>query len=213
MNRAIAIDGPAASGKSSAAKLLSKELGLVMVNSGAMFRAVTWKVLKAGISVKDVDAILELKAAESLECGVDPSGYFSTVGFDGVLLVNELREEAVNASVSEISKIPELRNVLMNKQREYLSTHDVVIEGRDIGTVIFPETPFKFFFKASESIRQARREAEGIHDSIAERDKQDSSRKTAPLIPADDAVIINTEGYDLKGVVAKVKEDLVRLGW
>ena len=213
MSRAIAIDGPAASGKSSAAKILSKRLNLVMVNSGAMYRAVAWKLLALGVDVENAEAVNETLPQIKIECGVDESGHLSTVGFDGVILNEELRTEAVNNAVSNVAKIPEVREVLLSKQRDYLKRSDVVMEGRDIGTVVFPETPYKFFFKASEKIRQARREAEGITDSIAERDKQDSSRETAPLKAAEDAIIINTGDYDLEGVVNVVIQHLEKMGW
>lgn len=213
MTRAIAIDGPAASGKSSVAKVLSQKLNLVMVNSGAMYRAMAWKILQSGIDPNDTAAVIEALPVMDLECGVDASERLSTVGFGGQWLSDELRSEEVNNAVSAVAKIPELRTILLKKQAAYLDSYDVVMEGRDIGTVVFPETPYKFFFKASETIRQARREAEGITDSIAERDKQDSNRKTAPLKPADDAIIINTEDYDLDGVVACVIEHLETLGW
>ncbi len=213
MSRAIAIDGPAASGKSSVAKVLSQRLNLVMVNSGAMYRAMAWKVMQMGIDPADQEAIVAALPSIELECGVDETGHLSTVGFDGQVLTEELRSTEINNAVSMVSKIPELRQILLQKQRAYLETSDVVMEGRDIGTVVFAESPYKFFFNASEKIRQARREAEGITDSIAERDRQDSSRKTAPLKPADDAIVINTGDYDLEGVVACVTEHLERLGW
>lgn len=213
MSRAIAIDGPAASGKSSAAKVLAARLNLVMVNSGAMYRAMAWKLLQLGINPEDSSAVIEALPSIDIECGVDESGRFSTVGFNGTVLDAELRTEQVNNAVSAVAKIPELRDALLVKQRDYLERYDVVMEGRDIGTVVFPQTPYKFFFKASEKIRQARREAEGITDSIAERDRQDSSRKSAPLKPATDAIIINTEEYDLDGVVEVVIGHLSEQGW
>ena len=213
MSRAIAIDGPAASGKSSAAKVLSKRLNLIMVNSGAMYRAVAWKMLQLGVDPSDEQAILSTIPSIDLECGVDDSGLLSTVGFGGQILGDELRTEAVNNAVSLVAKHPELRQVLLAKQRNYVASSDVVMEGRDIGTVVFPDTPYKFFFMASERIRQARREAEGVTDSVAERDKQDSNRKTAPLKAADDAIVINTGDYDLDGVVDCVIEHLNKLGW
>jgi len=213
MSRAIVIDGPAASGKSSAAKVLAERFGLVMVNSGAMYRAMTWKILDMGIDPKDNCAVVQALPSMDLECGIDPSGKVSTVGFDGQVLDQQLRTEEVNNAVSAISAIPELRQILLEKQNAYLDSHDVVMEGRDIGTVVFPSTPYKFFFEASEKIRQARREAEGVTDSIAERDKQDSSRETAPLKPADDAIIVNTGDYDLDGVVECVIQHLHDLGW
>jgi len=213
MSRAIAIDGPAASGKSTIAKLLSKQLNLVMVNSGAMYRAIAWKILELGIDAHNEEEVTKALEDIHLECGIDPSGRLSTVGFDGLILDEELRTEAVNNTVSPIAKIPAVRDLLLEKQRNYLKHSDVVMEGRDIGTVIFPETPYKFFFQASESVRQARREAEGITDSVAARDKQDSSRKNAPLKPAEDALLIDTGALDREGVLQAVLDGLTQRGW
>jgi len=213
MSRAIAIDGPAASGKSSVARVLSEKLNLVMVNSGDMYRAVTWKMLDMGVLIQDSASIEDVMSSIQLECKVDDTGRLSTVGFDGKVLGDELRSGQVNEAVSHVAKVPSVREVLVNKQREYLKNYDVVMEGRDIGTIVFPDTPFKFFFKASPHIREARRLAEGITDSIAARDKQDSSRKTAPLKPADDAIIIDTGNFDLNGVVQEVQKHLKVMGW
>jgi len=184
-----------------------------MVNSGAMYRAMVWKLFSMGVDPQDSEAVVKVLHTINLECGVDEMGRLSTVGFDGVILDDELRTEQVNSAVSAVAKIPELREILLVKQRDYLATYDVVMEGRDIGTVVFPKTPYKFFFEASERIRQSRREAEGITDSVAERDKQDSSRKTAPLKPAEEAIVINTGDYDLEGVVDVVMDHLKDLGW
>lgn len=213
MSRAISIDGPAASGKSTVAKILSRNLGLVMVNSGAMYRAVSWKLLGLGIDINSPEAIINTLPQINLECGVDSSGHLSTVSFDGVTLSDELRTAEVNNAVSKVAKIPEVREILLAKQRDYLKHSDVVMEGRDIGTVVFPHTPYKFFFEASTDVRQARREAEGITDSVAARDKEDSGRKTAPLLAADDAIKIDTGALDIEGVTQAILSHLKDLGW
>ena len=139
LHRAIAIDGPAASGKSTLARILSQRLGLIMVNSGSMYRAVTWKVLQQGIDPNDREAVVQALREMEIECGVD--NLASTVKVDGIDPGDELRSEEVNSHVSAVSAIPEVRECLVSLQRDYLKLGDVVMEGRDIGSVVFPETP------------------------------------------------------------------------
>jgi len=154
--RAIAIDGPAASGKSTLARKLAARLGLVMVNTGEMYRAVTWELLRRGVDPADRSAVLRALPEMELGCGVRDS--CSTVKVGGVELGAELRGDAVNARVSEVSAIPEVRERLVRLQRDYLKLGDVVMEGRDIGTVVFPDTPFKIYIDAPVHVRSARRE-------------------------------------------------------
>ena len=180
---AIAIDGPAASGKSTLARLLAKKLGLIMVNSGAMYRAITWKILRENINPHDTPAVIGLLARIEIRCGHD--GILSTITIDGIAPGDELRGADVNANVSAISAIPEVRNKLIALQRGYLEHSSIVMEGRDIGSVVFPDTPFKIYVDADEEVRAARRGDEGLVDSIAKRDAADSKRTTAPLIVAD----------------------------
>lgn len=156
---AIAIDGPAASGKSTIAKCLARELGLVMVNSGAMYRAVTWKILELGIDPQDSAAIIEAMNAMDLQCGV--KGTFSTVAIDGKVLDEELRATEVNHAVSIVAAIPRVREVLVQKQRDYLQHTSVVMEGRDIDPSCFPTHPTKSTWTPAKKCvrRGARRRA------------------------------------------------------
>lgn len=193
---AIAIDGPAASGKSTLARELAGKLGLVMVNSGAMYRAVTWKLVNDGVNLSDHGAVLEALGDMVISCGVD--GLSSTVSIDGIDPGDALRSEVVNGRVSAVSAIPEVRERLVELQREYLKTSDVVMEGRDIGTVVFPETPFKIYVDADEAVRAQRRVAVGEVDSVADRDRNDSQRKTAPLKVAEGAAILDTSGHTIE---------------
>ena len=178
MHPAIAIDGPAASGKSTVAKLIADRLGYTFINTGAMYRAVTWYMLEQGINPADTAAVLESLPAVPLSFGKD--GSQSVVLCGQHVLGEELTSQQVNDHVSTIAAIPEVRALLVERQREYNRREPVVMEGRDIGTVVFPDTPFKYFVTASEEVRAARRAAEGLTDSIAERDRKDSSRATAP---------------------------------
>ena len=193
---AIAIDGPAASGKSTLAKELAKRLGLVMVNSGAMYRAVTWKLLEEKVDFDDQEALIRELRGMEISCGVD--GMASTVSINGVDPGDALRSEAVNSKVSLVSAIPEVRERLVKLQRDYLVTSDVVMEGRDIGTVVFPDSPYKIYVDADEAVRAQRRVAVGEVDSVADRDRNDSQRKTAPLKVADGAVILDTSEHTIE---------------
>lgn len=211
LHRAIAIDGPAASGKSTLARLLSQRLGLIMVNSGAMYRAVTWKVLQLGIDPADRAAVVEALRGMDVECGID--GLDSTVRIDGVDPGDALRSEEVNTNVSAISAVPEVRECLVSLQRDYLKRGDVVMEGRDIGSVVFPETPYKIYMDADPAVREARREEVGEVDSVAARDKADSGRATAPLRIAEGAAVLDTSGHSIESGVEAALEILARQGF
>ena len=211
LHRAIAIDGPAASGKSTLARLLSQRLGLIMVNSGAMYRAVTWKLLQLGIDPADRAAVVGALRGMDVECGID--GLDSTVRIDGVDPGEALRSEEVNANVSAISAVPEVRECLVSLQRDYLKRGDVVMEGRDIGSVVFPETPYKIYMDADPAVREARREEVGEVDSVAARDKADSGRATAPLRIAEGAALLDTSGHTIESGVEAALEILARQGF
>jgi len=211
LHRAIAIDGPAASGKSTLARILSKRLGLIMVNSGSMYRAVTWKVLQLGLDPNDRAQVVEALRNMEIQCGVD--GLSSTVAVDGIDPGDELRSEEVNANVSAVSAVPEVRECLVSLQRDYLKLGDVVMEGRDIGSVVFPETPYKIYMDADPNVREARREEIGEVDSVAARDHADSRRETAPLKIAEGATILDTSGHTIETGVAAALEILVNQGF
>jgi cytidylate kinase len=207
---AIAIDGPAASGKSTLARLLARRLGLTMVNSGAMYRAITWKLLRENIDPHDHDAVVGLLERIRIECGSD--GIMSTIAIDGVDPGDELRAEEINANVSAVSAIPEVREKLISLQRGYLQHSSVVMEGRDIGSVVFPDTPYKIYVDAAEHIRAARRGEDGEVDSIAKRDAADSKRKTAPLIVADGATVLDNSDHTIESGVEAALEILKEQG-
>ena len=201
----VAIDGPAASGKSTVARKVAAALGLVFVNSGAMYRAFTWWVLENGIDPGDTAAVLGLLKSTGFECGEEDGT--GTIAVGGVRMTrNELAASAVNAGVSLIAAIPEVRERLVAEQRRYASSRGVVMEGRDIGSVVFPDTTHKFYIDASPEVREARRRAEGIVDSIAQRDRIDSSRKASPLVIPDDAMVIDSSELGIDEVVGSVLE-------
>jgi cytidylate kinase len=211
LHHAIAIDGPAASGKSTLAKRLAGKLGLIMVNSGAMYRAITWKTLREGIDPHDAARVVAMLDRISIRCGDDGIG--STITIDGVDPGEQLRGEEVNANVSAVAAIPGVRRKLIGLQRGYLDRSSIVMEGRDIGSVVFPETPFKIYVDAAEHVRAARRGDEGQVDSIARRDALDSARATAPLVVAPGAVVLDTTDLDIDAAVDAAVAILRRQGF
>jgi cytidylate kinase len=198
----IAIDGPAASGKSSVARQLARRLGFLYVNTGAMYRAITWLAVTRGLPPDDPIRVQQLLHFTQLETVIENSE--ATLHLDGIDPSRYLVEDAVNASVSAIASIPEVRRILVEKQRACGNQHDVVMEGRDIGSVVFPDTPFKFYVDASPEVRARRRAAQGLNDSVTARDKFDSTRRTSPLIIAEDAHVIDSSNLTIDGVVGEI---------
>ncbi len=201
-HKIIAIDGPAASGKSSVARELARRLGFVYVNSGAMYRAMTWLVLERGIPAADAVAIEQLAETAPLSCELRERD--SLILIDGVDPEPYLREDRVNENVSRVSSVPRVREILVDHLRRYAAENDLVMEGRDIGSVVFPDTPFKFYIDASPEIRLRRREAQGQRDRITARDEADSSRRASPLIIAEDAHVIDSSNLTIDGVVGEI---------
>ena len=201
-HRVVAIDGPAASGKSSVARALAKQIGFDYVNSGAMYRAVTWHVLNNGVSPGDSPEIIHLLENTRIDCTLD--GHVSRIRIDGVDPTPHLCDDRVNEEVSLVSSVPRLREILVEKMRGYAIDHDIVMEGRDIGSVVFPDTPYKFYIDASQDVRLRRRQAQGLRDQIAARDRADSSRRASPLIIAEDAHVIDSSNLTIEGVVGEI---------
>src|SRR3954466_14041679 len=201
-HRVVAIDGPAASGKSSVARALAKQIRFDYVNSGAMYRAVTWHILNKGVPPGDAAAIISLLENTRIDCTLD--GHVSRITIDGVDPTPHLCEDRVNDEVSLVSSVPRLREILVEKMRGYSFDHDIVMEGRDIGSVVFPDTPYKFYIDASPDVRLRRRQAQGLRDQIAARDRADSSRRASPLIIAEDAHVIDSSNLTIEGVVGEI---------
>jgi cytidylate kinase len=202
MPKVIAIDGPAASGKSSVARALARRIGWLYVNSGAMYRAVTWLAVSHGVPCDDAGKVLGLLDTTDFSCGMRDCE--STILLDGADPDLHLTEPAVNANVSAIASIPEVRRILVEKQREFAVANDIVMEGRDIGSVVFPETPYKFYIDASPEVRARRRASQGLADTIATRDKIDTTRRTSPLVIAEDAHVVDSSNLTIDGVVGEI---------
>jgi CMP/dCMP kinase len=205
-HRVIAIDGPAASGKSSVARELARRLGFIYVNSGAIYRSITWHILNKGTSIDDTKRVAQALEPAAITCCLRDGE--SRVLINNVDPADHLRDDRVNESVAHVSRLPLVRQIVGQKLHECARDHDVVVEGRDIGSVVFPETPYKFYVDASPQVRLRRRAAQGERDAITLRDQADSSRSVSPLVRAEDAYAIDTSHLTVENVVCEI---LVRL--
>jgi cytidylate kinase len=200
----IAIDGPAASGKSSVARALASRLGFGYVNSGLLYRAATWFVLEQAVDPCDAGQVAAALTAADVVCGLENRESF--IRINGTNPEPFLRKTRINAAVSAVSSVPEVRSLLTGRLRSFARDCDVVIEGRDIGSAVFPQTAYKFYIDASPEVRAQRRAAqEGAGaDEIAARDLKDSTRRAAPLVIADDAQVIDSSRLTIDGVVGEI---------
>jgi cytidylate kinase len=204
----VAIDGGAAAGKSSTAGALSERFHLLHVDTGSFYRAVTAELLRRGVSHADLPAVRAVLAG--LKLGTRVTGRRAEIEIDGHMVGDEIRSKAVNENVSPFAAIPELRQALLDYQRgqtEVARSHGfrgLVMEGRDIGSVIFPDADFRFFLQADPAERTRRRVAQGQQDAIHERDRIDSSRKTAPLTCPPGATVIDSTHLTLEEVIARL---------
>jgi cytidylate kinase len=200
--RVIAVDGPAASGKSSVSRALARRLGFVYVNTGAMYRAFTWLALSKGLDLSDPKAVEKLLGESRLEAQIENGE--SRFWVDGLDPAEALVSPEVNAGVSKIAALPPVRKRLVEIQRQFGERCHCVMEGRDIGSVVFPDAPAKFYIDASLEVRAARRAGQGISDSLVLRDAMDSTRKSSPLTIADGAHLIDSSEMSVSQVVEEM---------
>jgi len=210
MKNVIALDGPAASGKSTIAREIARILNFANVSSGGFYRAITWLALESGADTKSPQAVAEVLAKAKLEYGFNDQG--AVVFVNGIDPTPYLKDENINKNVSPVAQTPEVRDNINEGLRTLGNLRDCVIEGRDIGTIVFPDTKFKFYIDASPEVRAQRRQAEGGADEIAKRDKMDSTRALAPLIAAKDAIIVDSTHLTVQQVLAEICDHLRRLG-
>jgi len=225
----VAVDGPSGSGKSSVSRGVARALGLHYLDTGAMYRAMTWAVLRDGVDLADPAAIAAVVEATALEVSCDPDE--SSVSVDGADVTRAVREDAVTSVVSTVAAVPQVRQVLVERQREAVRQaqadgRGIVVEGRDIGSVVLPDSDLKVWLVADPAVRAARRAAEdaaagrlphrhgpGMVDSVAEdlarRDVADATRSVSPTTQADDAVVVDATDLGLAEVIESVV-DLVR---
>ena len=209
-HQVVAIDGPAASGKSSVARALARRLGFVYVNSGAIYRAITWHLLKNGIHTEEIDSISEALESAAITSRIEDGE--SHIVINNVDPADFLRDDRVNQSVAHVSRFPLVREIVAQKLHEHARSEDLVVEGRDIGSVVFPDTPYKFYVDASPEVRLQRRAAQGERDEIALRDHADFSRLVSPLVIAEDAHVIDTSHLTVKKVVHEILTRLQETG-
>ncbi len=205
----VAIDGPSGSGKSSTSRGVAVRLGLRYLDTGAMYRAVTWWMLDHGVDVDDPAAVAAHAGEPVVTSGTDPLA--PTISVDGVEVSVEIRGEAVNGAVSPVSAVPEVRARLLELQRAAAADGGIVVEGRDIGSVVLPDAPVKVYLTADPEARAARRALEeggadvtATQASLLRRDAIDSTRATSPLVMADGAAHLDTTAYTLDEVVDQV---------
>jgi len=192
------------------AKVLAAHLGFSYVNSGLMYRSTAWLAHQQRVNPDHSNAVWQTLRNAELQFGLANKELFIRIG--GVDPVAHLKEEVVNRTVSSVATIPEVRAFLSDQLRKFAFLDNVVVEGRDIGSVVFPETPFKFYIDASPEIRARRRAAQGLKDSPAHRDRIDSSRRSSPLMIADDAEVIDTSSLTIDRVLKDVVARLQRKG-
>ncbi|MCX5656957.1 MAG: (d)CMP kinase [Candidatus Omnitrophica bacterium] len=210
----VAIDGPAGSGKSTVAKLVAKRLGYLYIDTGAMYRALTLKALKKGFNFKDEKSLVALAVDSRIELKGQSDGSLK-IFLDGKDVSKRIREPDVNANISALSKLKEVRKNMVTRQRALAKNGWAVLEGRDIGTVVFPKARYKFYLDAEFKERVNRRHEEFISQNkkisrikvradLLRRDRSDKSRKVAPLKKAVDATYLDTTNFSIDEVVEKI---------
>lgn len=211
----VAIDGPAGSGKSTVSRNVASALEWIMLDTGAMYRAITWAVVRAGVDPEDSERVAEVARDADIQLDTRPD--VSLVRVNGINVTQEIRSAEVTSAVSAVSAVPQVRERLVDLQRETVerSDHGIVIEGRDIGTVVLPDARLKIYLTADPRVRAKRRgiqlghimsesELDDMQQTIMERDSKDSSRDISPLKAAPDAVIIDTTNLTQDEVVLEI---------
>lgn len=207
----VALDGPSGTGKSTVARALAIELGLRYLNTGAMYRAVTWAVLRAAVDPTDRPRVAELAARLGVTVTTDP--HDQRVSVDGEPVEGQIRSAEVTAAVSPVSAVPEVRRLLVEQQRALIASGGIVVEGRDIGTVVAPDAPLKVYLTASHDTRAERRarqdgtgpdELGATSEALRRRDAYDSGRTQDPLRAADDAIHVDTTTLSVYDVVKRL---------
>lgn len=214
MSIAIAIDGPAGAGKSTIARLAAKELGFIYIDTGALYRVVALATVRRGLTAEDRDAVVAMLSSIKVELAFNEN-HEQIVLLDGEDVSGLIRTPEISMMSSAVSAIPEVRAFLLDLQRDMAHTNNVIMDGRDIGTVVLPDAKIKIFLSASPECRARRRydelvekgmdvNYEDILSDVIARDYADSHRDIAPLKPADDAIMVDTSGEDLDTSVNKL---------
>lgn len=215
----VAIDGPSGAGKSTVAKAVAKKLEFSCLDTGAMYRSVAWLALQRGLALDDDDALGELARTSTIEFAADPGDILpKRVSIDGTDVTSEIRTAEIDQAVSPVSAAPSVREAMVYQQRRVGAAGNYVIEGRDIGTTVFPDADVKVFLTASDEERAHRRVRQNVDRGVGSidydevladlqrRDVYDSSRATSPLCAADDAVVIDSTGLYIEEVIKRICE-------
>jgi cytidylate kinase len=206
----IAVDGTAASGKSTFSNALARRLGFVYVNTGAMYRGVTWYVQQQGIDPRDEAAVERAVLAAEVESHLHEGELIFRIG--GIDPLPHVRDGRVNEAVSFVAQVGAVRRLLVAQQQGLAAHGPLVMEGRDIGTVVFPSTPYKFFIDADADVRAERRRKQGETDVIHQRDRIDSQRKDSPLLCAGDALRLDSGRHSVDELIEAALRHLVAQG-
>ena len=212
-NLVIAVDGPAGAGKSTIAKIIAKDLNINYIDTGAMYRAITYKCLSNNIDINNEEAVKEIAKQTDIDFKDN------NIYLDGKIVNDEIRTIEVSNNVSNVAKIKEVRYLMVDVQREIGKRNSVILDGRDIGSYVFPDADYKFFLVATPEERGKRRHKELIEkgyevsleeiiSDIIRRDEIDSNREFAPLVKAEDAIEIDTTGKGIEQVVQSVIEKI-----
>ena len=209
----IAIDGTSASGKSTNSKLVAKALGYVYVDTGAMYRTLAWHCLLKHVDVNDEKAVAAAcrKWKTKLECAEKDGLRAVRLLVDDYFPEKEIRMPETAAAVAHVAAVPYVRKWMKNTQRDCIRFGDLVMEGRDIGTNVFPETDYKFYLDATLAERTARRTADGVNENLAARDQRDSERAVAPLMIALGAKVINNSSMTSEQTSQLLLKEILRL--
>jgi cytidylate kinase len=206
----IAIDGTAASGKSTFSRQLAERLGYVYVNTGAMYRGVTWYLQQRNIPLRDAEAVARIVQAAGIETRLHEGELvFRIAGLDPL---PHVREGRVNEGVSLVAQIAAVRKLLVAEQQRLAGQAPLVMEGRDIGTVVFPQTPYKFFLDADAEVRAQRRSRQGENDVVRQRDILDQQRSNSPLTRAPDALFLDSGHASVEELIAHALQHLAFRG-
>jgi cytidylate kinase len=206
----IAVDGTAASGKSTFSRQLAQHLGFVYVNTGAMYRGVTWYLQQKNVPLGDAEAIAREVAAAGVETRLDKGELvFHVAGLDPL---PHVRAGQVNEGVSLVAQVASVRKLLVSEQQHLAAQAPLVMEGRDIGTVVFPQTPYKFYLDANPEVRALRRSQQGEVDVIQQRDTLDQQRKTSPLTRSSDALFLDSGHSSVDELISAALQHLAKCG-
>lgn len=217
MGKTIAIDGPSASGKSTVSKGVAAELGFIYVDSGALYRGVTWQAIRKGVDTTDAAAMAESMHNAEWDFFVQEGAAIFSI--DGDVPVQELREKDVREAVANVAAIPAVRKFVVESLQSLENFGSLVMEGRDIGTVVFPDSPYKFYLDADPEERAMRRyrelvaagedeKADAVMESLKKRDQIDSTRKTDPLVVAPGANVIDSTSMTLDEVIQAIIDNV-----